>query len=265
MFKRFGFTLIELLVVIAVIAVLMGVLIPALQRAREQAGEITCRNNLRQYGVAMYMYTDDNAGKFCRPETSMVKNRDPEPDYSKYCRWHDPRYPADGPLWEYIPEDKVNLCPTFKGISKYEGENHPGHDTEIPVVPFFSYSMNGLLGKGKVDMDKGAVRLTNITRRQSEVFLFAEENMWARAGDNSVLNDNSLIPNGRDWFGTFHGSNPFNEVKRNLGTCNVVFVDGHVDKVKSALENDKVVDSVNMEYGRFEKHGWPHKDPPMTP
>ena len=67
------------------------------------------------------------------------------------------------------------------------------------------------------------------------------------------------------FFGTFHGTNPFNEVKRNLGTCNVVFVDGHVDKVKSALENDKVVDSANMEYGRFEKHGWPHKDPPITP
>jgi prepilin-type processing-associated H-X9-DG protein len=88
--------------------------------------------------------------------------------------------------------------------------------------------------------------------------------MWARAGDNSVLNDNSLIPNGRDWFGTFHGTNAFNEVKRNLGTCNVVFVDGHVDKVKSALEND-ATDTTHMEYGRFEKHGWPHGKPPADP
>ena len=38
-----------------------------------------------------------------------------------------------------------------------------------------------------------------------------------------------------------------------------------VDKVKSALENDKLVDAVNMEFGRMEKHGWPHKEPPENP
>jgi prepilin-type N-terminal cleavage/methylation domain-containing protein len=47
-------------------------------------------------------------------------------------------------------------------------------------------------------------------REQAEVFPFSEENMWGRGGDDSVLNDNALIPNGRDWLGTFHSTNAGN-------------------------------------------------------
>lgn len=59
--KNRGFTLIELLVVIAVIAILMAILMPALSRAREQAKATTCRNNLRQIGMGMQLYAQDNA------------------------------------------------------------------------------------------------------------------------------------------------------------------------------------------------------------
>jgi prepilin-type N-terminal cleavage/methylation domain-containing protein len=64
MAKQRGFTLIELLVVIAIIALLMAILLPTLQRVRQQAKAVDCQSSLKQWCLIFAMYTNENEARF---------------------------------------------------------------------------------------------------------------------------------------------------------------------------------------------------------
>ena len=111
-----AFTLIELLVVIAIIALLMGILMPALQKVKESAKETVCKSNLRSVGMGVTLYLQDNDYKMA---DSHLTNEFQWYDASGSLRSTNDRDAYWGVAYiSYVKETKIFGCPSFRQIAE---------------------------------------------------------------------------------------------------------------------------------------------------
>jgi prepilin-type processing-associated H-X9-DG protein len=229
---------VELLVVVGIIAILVAILLPALNNARKKAQAVNCASNIRQLYLACAMFAGDNGGHLPRPH--QVPELSNNLVLSKICVWLHLRAGASGhadladdasPLWKYLPgvetRKQILMCPGDTG----EALNGWPIDNNFPRN--YSYSMNFLVCQQKDNTRGGpgpliGIRLNSV-KQSSERIMWYEElapnDTWCIMGRHIAD-----IPSAR------HGSNealnalrrPASKAYNYAGRGNMCFFDGHV-------------------------------------
>jgi prepilin-type N-terminal cleavage/methylation domain-containing protein/prepilin-type processing-associated H-X9-DG protein len=194
--RRPGFTLVELLVVIGIIALLIGVLLPTLSRARESANRTKCLSNLRQLSTAMLMFCDGNKGRFPGPAFNNALAT-----YELDWIYWSPssRKLEESPLGEYLGgrmTAEMVRCPS---------------DTiaqERTIYPY-SYAFNAFLSYLEPFAPTlGRSKIVQV-RRSSEVMMFADQS--GRTANDGYFLGGNYMPGGIvvDQFPGAPGANPW--------------------------------------------------------
>jgi prepilin-type N-terminal cleavage/methylation domain-containing protein/prepilin-type processing-associated H-X9-DG protein len=167
MHKRKGFTLIELLVVIAIIALLMAILMPALNLAREQGKRAVCLSHLRQLNLAWIQYAEDYDGKIPGADVNYESST---PDW--WVHW--PESGAENSTQEewYEAIRAGQMYPYCKNLKLYRCSNAPKlYGLSYAIVD----SMNGYAGRNGPGNEKLCIKNINDIQRSAERIVFLDE------------------------------------------------------------------------------------------
>jgi prepilin-type N-terminal cleavage/methylation domain-containing protein/prepilin-type processing-associated H-X9-DG protein len=237
-----AFTLIELLVVIAIIAILAGMLLPALARAREEGRRSTCRSNVKQVGVSIYAYTQNN-GEYSPFSWGPANGRwpwplqpsplTPPPGSYTFIK----AYTARG-LWTgEIPADAntsiANLYPEYVDSAKIF--KCPSTDQEITFA--LNAPSQAVDTNGDGNLDQNDAQWNSFPGNTGFLYFWNNKNytMFGLNGPSSYGYDPRVRPSmvsshsiysDMDGSGQTDRGSPF---QNHVGGMNVLFVDGHVN------------------------------------
>jgi prepilin-type N-terminal cleavage/methylation domain-containing protein/prepilin-type processing-associated H-X9-DG protein len=209
-----GFSLIELLLVVAILAILAGLLFPALGRGKLSAQRIRCLSNLRQLGVAAHMYWDDNAGSCFRYGGAITNG-----GQLYWFGWIGPGAegqrpfdPIPGVLYTYLLGRGVETCPALNSSLPHFKLKAAGAT--------YGYGYNLYLSGPPREPPINANRI----RQPAGLTLFADAaqlNTWQSPASPA----NPML---EEWYYVDNSTNQPNGHFRHRRRANVVFCDGHV-------------------------------------
>jgi type II secretory pathway pseudopilin PulG len=226
---------VELLVVIGIIAVLIGILLPALGRARESASKLACASNLRQLGTAYLMYCNDNRGAFPAP----ASGNDPRPEDWIYWQTNRSTFAAnlgpgtfaEGRLMKYLGKvsESVFRCPSDVNYeSRASGSKYR-----------YSYVVNNKMTCDyKLTYVTGTVakKLGNVRLSSQKVLLYEEDDSSIDDGSGWVDGTKPNTVSVRHDRQHRYPENVNNVPMPNLDRFGmVVFCDGHSDAITRKL------------------------------